>query len=185
MKQGLKMKIALVIGHNEKTQGAYGNAGISEYEFNQTLLFEMRDRHMLPDIHQYVFVYRNYRIKSYKKAMIDLHRRIDEWGADVSIEFHFNSFPKPSVNGNEVLYCSKGGRKIAEVFDEALDELPNRDRGIKKVTKKQRGGGFCCRGRSKAIIVEPFFGKNQNLYVVDGEFRMDLMKAYQQGLERI
>lgn len=179
------MRIALVIGHSEAIQGAYGNAGISEYEFNQTLLFEMRDKGMLPDRHEYAFVYRNHKIKGYTNQMKDLHKRIDAWGAKVSISFHFNAFPKPSANGNEVLYCSKGGKKVADIFDDELDVLPNRDRGVKKLRKKDRGGQFCCRGNSKAIIVEPFFGKNQNLYVEGGELRMPLMKAYQQGLERI
>lgn len=179
------MKIALVTGHDLSNQGAYGNAGVSEYEFNDDLISDMIKLGMLPEKHQYVRFYRNSEIKGYRKQMRDLHARIDKWGADISIEFHFNSFKKPSVNGNEVLYCSKGGKRVANVFDEALDGLPNRDRGVKKVVKKDRGGEFCCRGRSYAIIVEPFFGINQSKYMYYGEFRMVLMEAYEKAFNNL
>ena len=179
------MKIALIAGHDMDSQGAYGNAGVSEFEFNDDLIRELGQMLMLPEKHDYLHLYRNSDISGYSHQMDNLHKRIDDWGADVSIEFHFNSFRKPETNGNEVLYCSMGGKRIADIFDEALDTLPNRDRGVKKVTKKDRGGGFCCKGNSYAIILEPFFGSHQSSYMYYGVNRMILMEAIRDGLEGI
>ena len=149
-----KKKIALVVGHDSKKQGAYGDAGISEYRFNSELIQAIRVQ--CQNLNIKVF-YRDENIKGYTNQMIDLHRRLDKWGSDVSIEFHFNASSDMSVNGNEVLYCSDKGKRVASILDECLDSLPNRDRGVKKVTMEDNGGGFCCRGKSVCVISEPFF----------------------------
>ena len=60
-----------------------------------------------------------------------------------------------------------------------------RDRGIKKVTALDHGGGFCCKGKSYAIIVEPFFATNQDDFMHDGKNRMLLLEAYSNALKRI
>lgn len=173
------MKIAIVIGHDADNQGAYGNAGIGEWQFNDELLQSLYRDGKMPDKHEYYFLYRNADIKGYKAQMVDLHNRIDNIGCELSIEFHFNSFHSPEANGNEVLYCSLGGKYYADILDEALDDLPNRDRGVKQVSMYDRGGGFCCLGKSKAIIVEPFFGSHQSFYIRDGAYRVVLEDAYE------
>ncbi len=179
------MKIVWIIGHDAKEQGAYGNKGVSEFRFNDQLIIEMRHERMFPDKHEYRVMYRDPSISGYKSQMIDLHRRINAWGADVSIELHFNSFHRDEVNGNEVLYCSNGGKRIADILDECLDVLPNRDRGVKKVSGNDRGAGFCCRGQSYAIISEPFFGSHQHLFTRGGELRSLLKNAYKKFLEKL
>jgi len=179
------MKIAIIIGHDADKQGAYGNEGLSEWEFNDELIQSMFFDGRLSNKHEYYIMYRSADLNGYTKQMKDLHKRIDKIGCELSVEFHFNSFSNPSANGNEVLYCSKGGKHYADIMDECLDELPNRDRGVKKVTKGDRGGGFCCRGNSKSIIVEPFFGANQSDYVRTGQYRYLLEDAYEEFFEKI
>lgn len=185
------MKIAIVLGHDSDNQGAYGNEGIGEWEYNDELLHSMFRDGKLCDKHDYYFIYRSTEIAGYTAQMEDVHRRIDKIGCPLSIEFHFNSFPKPDVNGNEVLYCSKGGKHYADIMDECLDVLPNRDRGVKKVElrdyplKDDRGAGFCCRGKSFAIIVEPFFGANQSDYIRSGQYRYLLEDAYKEFFDKI
>ena len=179
------MKIALVVGHTKDSQGAYGNAGIGEWEFNDELLNSMFWDGKLPNKHEYYILYRSEDISGYSSQMVDLHERIDKIGCEVSIEFHFNSFSDPDVNGNEVLYCSTAGKIYADKLDECLDQLPNRDRGVKKVTMSDNGGGFCCRGKSKALIVEPYFGVEQSNYVRCGIFRSRLEDAYEEFFNSI
>ena len=168
--------IALVVGHDKDRQGAYGNKGISEWLFNDRFLIELVP--MLPEKHTYFIFYRSADIKGYTNKMVDLHSRIDEIGCDISIEFHFNSVADSSVNGNEVLYCSNNGLKLANILDDCFDILPNRGRGVKKVTLLDNGGGFCCNGKSTAIITEPFFGSEQSDYVHNGKYRHLLQEAY-------
>ena len=178
------MKIALVVGHDKNNQGAYGNSGLSEWEFNNELIHSMMIADTLPSKHTYYLLYRSTDVKGYTAQMKKLHKQIDKLGCELSIEFHFNSFSNPTVNGNEVLYCSPGGKQYAEIMDSCLDLLPNRDRGIKKVKLQKyplvddRGAGFCCRGKSYAIIVEPFFGAHQSNYTKNGVYREFLESAY-------
>jgi len=176
-----KTKIALTIGHDENNQGAYGSEGISEYEFNDELIFSLD----LVGIKHTIF-YRNEKIIGYSAQMTDLHSRIDEWGADISIEFHFNSFSNQAVHGHEVLYCSSGGQHIAELLNDAYDRhLPTSNRGIKKVSMSDKGGGFCCRGKSLAIIAEPFFSAHQFRFVEGGDLRESLKYAITEFLSQL
>lgn len=180
------MNIAVVIGHDAQSQGAWGNAGRSEFDFNDGLMNDMAFYELLPDNHNVYVLYRSADINGYTSKMIDLHERIDKLDCEVSIELHFNSFSDDRAQGHEVLYCSEGGKGIAEIMNHALDELlPTSNRGVKKVGMSDRGGGFCCRGKSKAIILEPFFGAHQRDFVPGGKNNMLLMKAISNGLKAL
>jgi len=184
LKGGSSMKIALVIGHRKSSQGAYGSMGISEYSFYKEFVMELLD-YLIDDNYIKVFE-RKDKGSGYSERMRDLHRRIDHWGADISISFHFNGSSKQEVNGHEILYCSKKGKRIALRLDEKLDQyLPNNDRNIKKRTSKQRGGGFLCRGKSTCILIEPFFASHQSLYVRSGEERQNLISAISEFINEL
>lgn len=177
-------KIALVVGHDQMDKGAFGNMGLGEYDYNVELLTDLQGD--LPSNNEYNFFFRDAMESSYTKQMEKLHDDIDRWGAEISIEFHFNSFSDKKVNGHEVLYCSESGKKLAMILDEVLDKnLGNSDRGIKQVVKSDRGGGFCCNGKSKAIIIEPFFGANQNRFVHGGDMYIPYKKALIEFFKRV
>lgn len=178
-------KIGLVIGHQENNQGAYGSAGIGEWKFNSDLVEEIMNRHKGGNTFLYM---RDKNISGYTSQMKDLHATMDSHGIEISIEFHFNSFSNENVRGHEVLYCysSSGGKEEASELNECLDlYLPTSNRGIKPVTFDDDGGGFCCRGRSKALIIEPFFGANQDRFVQGGDLREDLILAILKYLREI
>lgn len=172
------MKIAWVIGHRRGAQGAFGSAGKSEYAFWTEAVEEMFEKGYLSDVHTYGVFRRKDKYTGYTERMKELHRRIDAFGADVSISLHFNASSKPYVSGHEILYCSSRGRELAKRLDAKLDQyLDNRDRNIKRKRRKERGGGFLCRGRSVSILVEPFFASQQHLYVKGAEERENLLSA--------
>lgn len=170
--------IALVIGHDQDSQGAYGNKGIGEWKFNDNFWEDYAV--LLPKQHTYYVIYRSADINGYTNKMLDVHKQIDNIGCDIAIEFHFNGASDSSVNGNEVLYCVDDvkGRLLAMKLDECLDALPNRDRGVKAVTMKKNGGGFCCRGNAVSIISEPFFAAHQDKFMHGERDRETLFKAY-------
>lgn len=153
--------------------------GISEYDFNTSFVHELITRLNHEHLgHQYQTFYRQNDGSGYTERMKDLHTRIDAWGADVSLSFHFNASSKEYVNGHEILYCSDKGHDLAVQLDELFDAyLDNNDRNIKKRTKKQRGGGFLCRGDSVCLILEPFFASHQNRFVCGGDMREPLKQA--------
>ena len=158
------MRVAIVIGHNSKYQGAIGSLDISEWKFNSQLAEDIKESNYSGvDIR----IFHRVPSKSYTKQMKILNAEIEDWGADLAIELHFNASIDEGVNGHEVLYCkgSKLGKKIAKVFDTNFDVfLTNADRNIKAVKKKNRGGGFVCRGKEPRILLEPFFASHQHLY---------------------
>ena len=176
-------KIALVVGHQEDNQGAYGSIGIGEWEFNYDLILDIGLKVHNPNVRVFM---RDKNISGYTNQMVDLHRRIDEWGADISVEMHFNSFSNEDVQGHEVLGCSEGGMAVAEYMNDCFDEeLPTSNRGAKKITMNDNGGGFCCRGESYAIIAEPYFGSSQYKFVETGELRNNLIRAYVKFIDMV
>lgn len=174
------MKYALVIGHNEYNQGAYGSYGLSEFIFNKELVKDiLSESRVKNSINDYKVFYFDKSIPKYGDRMKEIHNRIDKWGADYSISFHFNSFSDELVTGHEILYYSEGGKTLAKRLDKLFDRyMDNNDRNIKKRSKNQRGGGFLSRGMSKCIIVEPFFSSHQHLYVRGGKKRDGLIMSY-------
>jgi len=174
-------KVALVVGHRSKAQGAWGSAGLSEWEYNRQMakyVNRLIMDHPIPGVEVKIF-YRDDLPGGYGEKMKRLHKRIDEWGADYSISMHFNAAGKEEVNGHEVLYCSKRGKRVAKMMDEILAKfLENKERGIKRVRRKDRGGGFLCQGRSVCILVEPFFAAHQHKYIISQEGWNHLANAY-------
>jgi len=179
-------KIAIVIGHRRNSQGAYGSEGISEYKFWTEFVEQMFKDGYVSDKNDLAVFQRKDKLRGYTERMKDLHRRIDKWGADISISLHFNASSKQYVNGHEVLYCSRKGKEIAKRLDAKLDQyLDNNDRNLKKITRKQRGGGFLCRGKSVCILAEPFFASHQHKYVKGGEDRENLLTAISEFIDEL
>jgi len=176
------MKFAIVVGHSERKQGAYGNAGVSEHTYNSQLAKDIKLRLDDLNIDSKIFYRKNY--GTYSEKMKDLHKRIDEYGAGVSISLHFNA-SATNAKGHEILYYSKGGRKVAEILDKEFDKLGNRDRDIKKRTKGDRGGGFLARGKSKCVIAEPFFASEQKDFMFGTQGYVNLVDAYVNTISKI
>lgn len=169
-------KIALVVGHSSVSQGAYGNMGISEFHYWDRFL--KKNIMNFTDENEYQIFYRSTGGSGYSERMRELHSRIDEWEADISVSFHFNGAGKAYINGHEILYYN-AGKTLAEKLDIIFDKnLDNRDRGVKKVNKGDRGSGFLRRGKSKCILVEPFFASHQDKFVEGGEQYDNLVNSF-------
>jgi len=176
-----KLKVALVVGHRENKQGAVGAAGMSEWKFYDALAKDIKLRFSFADDVSIKIFYRKVRGSGYNERMTELHKRIDEWGANISISLHFNSTNRHTVTGHEVLYCSssKTSARLAESLNNSFSAfLPNRDRGSKARKKGDRGGGFLCKGKSYCVLAEPFFGIEQNNYMPTYRYRELLIDAF-------
>ncbi len=177
------MKVAIVVGHRQNAQGAVGDAGVSEFEFNSGLAKDIV-RHT--NKHELKIFYRRDDLSGYTERMKDLHKRIDAWGATVSISLHFNAASSPSVDGHEVLYYSKTGGKLARALNGNFNlYLDNRDRGVKRVKKNERGGGFLSRGKSYCVLAEPFFAAHQSKYMPGTSGYDALLLAYINFIDNI
>ena len=149
--------VAIIIGHTEKSQGA-----LSEH-FNQREWSFYND--VVPLLHK-VDVYRhNKNIGGYTARIKNTSTKLNKKDYKLIIACHFNS-ATPQANGCETLYYfnSKKGKYYAEKFTELIvDRFCLKDRGIKAlVNKNDRGFAITYYLKAPVILIEPFFGSNDN-----------------------
>lgn len=164
------MKIAIVVGHNERSQGAVRVLdGRTEYDWNGEMAEYI---HSLDPSNTKVF----YRTPQggYSAEIDRVYSEVDEWGADCSVELHFNGVANSSVRGCETLSSgTRGSRTLAKkVQSGMLKALPTRDRGVKNLSRGDRGGRSLWAGKAPAIMTEPYFGSNRkDCQIADSNFK--------------
>lgn len=152
-------RIAIVIGHNAGAQGAVRcTDGRTEYDWNSDLakMIEAHDP-------THIKVFRRKRGGGYSAEIDRVYAEVDAWGADVSVELHFNGSTNPAANGCLMLSSGTSGSRAlaANVQKACVAALGNKDRGVRFVGKGDRGGLSLWAGRAPAILTEPYFGSNK------------------------
>jgi len=161
--------IAICIGHSRKISGRYDGGAYSEYlkiserDFNLKVATKLSAELTRKGIPSKIFDH--YAGNGYGYAMADIAEQVKKAQATLAIELHFNS-ATPSATGHEWLYwhSSVKGKAIAEKFNDCFSKnFPNiKARGLKPIKKTDRGGKFLELTHCPAIIVEPFFGSNED-----------------------
>lgn len=152
------MKIGIVIGHNERQQGAVRTTdGRTEYDWNGELAGAILA--LSPD--QVRVFRREWNPRGYRAEIGEVYAESDEWGADVTAELHFNGSTDTAAGGTETWYATSAGKAVAEKVQAGMmSALGLRDRGIKKAGSEQNGYMSLISGRAPAVLLEPFFGSN-------------------------
>ncbi|MEK6155176.1 N-acetylmuramoyl-L-alanine amidase [Flavobacteriaceae bacterium 3-367] len=170
-------KIAVVVGHNNKRQGAQAITPIdrSEFDFNSELASRMLDSAENYEVELKVFT-RRYQ-GSYTKEIQKVYGEVNTWGAEFSMELHFNSAYFTAAGSEVFSSGTPGSLRFANLAQLELVTLFKRagktDRGVKVRKKGARGYLSLVSGRAPAILVEPFFGSN----------RSDVLKMHRMGLQ--
>lgn len=155
------MKLGIVVGHNNKARGATRVLdGVPEWDWNKDLANRIR-MHAPREVEIF------YRPPG-RGGIQAAYAQADDWGADLTIELHFNSSSKASATGTETLSSGSPGsmRLCATIQDKMVSALGLRDRGIKirtpngKTALKRRGSASLFAGRAPAALIEPYFGSN-------------------------
>jgi N-acetylmuramoyl-L-alanine amidase len=148
------MNIAIVIGHDSKSPGAFSKyLGMSEYIYHCEVAASLS---MVADI------YKRPNARGYTAQMQDLQEMVKPCDYDLIVELHFNSF-NGTANGTETVTFHGNARSLGygKVFNEIISKKYKvKNRGEKTVTKGGRGFGFLSLMPCDAIILEPFFGDN-------------------------
>lgn len=155
------MKLAIVVGHNSEKPGAVRkDTGESEFSFNSRLA--RRIELIASDSDLKVKTFFRQPGLGYSRELREVYREVDIWGADASVELHFNSVASDKATGTETLTSGTAlSMKLAEeVQREMVAALGLRDRGIKTRTSGQRGYKSLVSGRAPAVLIEPFFGSS-------------------------
>ena len=162
-------KIALVIGHSERSQGAVNqSSGLTEWRFNDMLAAAVE---VIVDTLDVFRIYRN----SYQ----DLPLKINLLNPDYIISLHCNAFNQ-LASGTETLFYhrSETGKTMAEIVNRnvvAALGLPNR--GVKPKTSEDRGGYLLRYTNAPCVIAEPFFIDNDSDLVIAKDKYLMLIDA--------
>jgi len=185
-----KTKVALIVGHNDVSQGAV-RQGQSEFKYWGDFFLEhmgvLNSSAAANGIELKVFKRKYHGSRTYGTEMREVHKRIDEWGADTSVECHYNGFHS-KAEGHEVLHFnkSKGGKIIAELMDQCMDMwLDNKDRNRKPVSQGESGSTGLRVGGSRSVLIEPFFGQEIGEFKSSGTQRQNLVNVFKTFFKKL
>jgi len=174
------MDVAIVVGHHPNAQGAtlsLGQESVTEWELWKDFAYELaltcRQRGLDVQVVR----------RPNEKPDKALGRRVNDTGADVGIELHFNAAAAEEARGTKMIHWpgSEEGKRLAATLQQTtLNEMGLKSRG----TEARDDLGFLRYTDMPSVICEPAFGSNQS----DG-FKLlsrlpELMKAYRVGLRK-
>lgn len=156
------MKVALIIGHNDRSRGAYSQIVGSEYDYWKGIAEKIKT-----EIPELVDVYERKPNKFYVSEMEEVLKELNKNDYKTCLELHFNSSTNSQANGCECLvyYKNNKAKKLATNFMARLQNIfGSKIRGnhgiIEIQDSKTRGGYGICNSKDTYILVEPFFGSN-------------------------
>jgi N-acetylmuramoyl-L-alanine amidase len=96
------MKVAIIVGHDERAQGAITYNKITEYDFNTFVANEIKNLHMFKISHGYA-KFKSLHVINRNNGWQSVANQLKANDCDLSIELHLNSFTKAAY-GVETLY---------------------------------------------------------------------------------
>ncbi|MEN0040331.1 MAG: glucosaminidase domain-containing protein [Pseudomonadota bacterium] len=177
-------RVAVVVGHNSKAQGAYAVSPLStsEFDYNNDIADLMVQ--YAPEYNCVAKRFNRIASGSYSKEIKRVYAEADAWKPTVITELHFNALNSTS-HGTETLV---GDFQIAKMIaasaqEEMIETLGLKDRGVKIRSPSERGGRSLHASQNPTILVEPFFGSNKNDCVTLASIgKSALARCYLRGL---
>lgn len=155
------MKVALIIGHNKRSKGAYSTIVGSEYDYWKNIAEKIKEK--IPGM---VDVYERKPNQSYIPEMNEVLKELNKNDYKFCLELHYNAAEDKRAHGCECLvyYKNEEAKKLARNFLERLNvKFGSKIRGLIEVQdSKIRGGYGICNSKDTYILVEPFFGSNDD-----------------------
>lgn len=181
------MRIAIVVGHNAVAQGARRvTSGLTEYTWNGRLAEVIEARAAPGEVRVFR---RAANPGGYRAELGAVYAAVDEWGADVSAELHFNA-GGVGATGTETWYASAAGAAVARRLQAAMVAvLGLRDRGIRRAGAEAgpgidgtRGYLSLVSGRAPSVLIETHFGSSAGDIAAVDTAGLSLADAILQGL---
>lgn len=166
-------KIALIVGHNEKSKGAYSEGlKATEYDFYGKVLDIMFSKYEKvfglseSEIAKIKKDTQIFRVPNtgYSKEMAEVVKRINDEKFDIAIELHFNAADK-KANGTTVLYWHKSakGLELANAFQDVMSNATGvKKRALIPIKDSSQNGAYgIMNAKCPYILIEPFFGDSK------------------------
>lgn len=156
------MKVALIIGHNKRSKGAYSTIVGSEYDYWKRIVEKIKT-----EIPLMVDVYERKPNQYYTREMFEVLEELNKNDYKFCMELHFNAAASEQANGCECLvyYGNNKAKELATDFMARLQQTFGSkirgNRGLIEVKdSKERGAYGICKSKDTYILLEPFFGSN-------------------------
>ncbi|HET8838493.1 MAG TPA: N-acetylmuramoyl-L-alanine amidase [Flavobacteriaceae bacterium] len=157
-------RVAVIIGHDKTSPGAYSPyLHTSEYMYNSEVASYLGG---IADI------YKRPLGGGYTTQMRKLAEMLNPKNYDLVVELHFNSFSDSSANGCEAIVYPGNDFSYMVGYDfcqKLSSQYQTNNRGVKEHGKGDRGFVFLSLMEAPAIIVEPFFGSNEEAEKFENE----------------
>ena len=161
--------VALVVGHNEKNQGAENYLGETEFSFNKRVARKVQFKLAKKGITSIIF---KRPVGSYKRQCQTIAQDVLDSNCVLSVHLHFNASPQ-KARGLEVLALNsileedeEVARMFAETLSNMLDIKKRHDDGVLAVNNKHNGYKMLQLVRETTdaipILVEPCFANYRN-----------------------
>lgn len=184
-------RIAICVGHSRiinghRDGGAVSVSGIQEWEYNAELA-EMVGANLTFYGLRW-FIVDSYKGDGYGAAMTWLGKHLEERGAGLAVELHFNSAGE-AARGHEWLYwkTSKNGERLANCLEYQMrlqfPPIVMPARGIKGLGRADRGAEFLRRTKCVSAICEPFFGTNEDDFKLATRDKDKVARAIANGID--
>ena len=157
-------KVALIIGHNDRSRGAYSPTLLSEFKYWKRIAEKIKGK--IPEI---IDIYERKPNKNYIQEMNEVLKELNKNDHKFCLELHFNSSLNRDANGCECLVYWKNekAKKLATDFMTRLQNIfgskIRNNHGIIEIQDSNTRGGYgICKSKDTYILVEPFFGSNND-----------------------
>lgn len=156
-----ELKVALVVGHNSASKGAYSkHLGKTEYDYFSDVAEYVKGKNSNVDV-----IYRVNQGNNYPKEMNGVLNKISPSKYDLVLELHYNANKDLYANGAETLYSKRfvNAKKIADAITlEHNKALGLRVRSsVLRVSNTQNGAYPMLKSIVPYFLVESFFGSNE------------------------
>jgi hypothetical protein len=175
------MKLAIIVGHDEKAQGANAAFPInqSEYKFNSDLAMDIYLAARNANIDCRIF-------KRDGKTRAQVGEEVSKFGG-VAIELHLNA-ADGTAKGTETLYDAEpeANKAFATIIQDKICKALRRDgkrnRGLRLIDEKGRGYSNLKSVKITSCLVEPIFCDNKDECQLLWAFRHDYIRALVDGV---
>ena len=166
-------KIALIIGHNARSKGAFSMIVGSEFSYWKNIAEKVKG-----EIPELVDIYERKPSTNYVTEMNEVLKELNKNDYKFCLELHFNSSSAINAKGCECLVYHKNEQAKNLAID-LMARLQNDfkstirgNRGLIEVQDRNTRGGYgICNSKDTYILIEPFFGSN-----IDEALRFSIVK---------